>query len=152
MKKYLFTSLFIVAFLVSCGKNDSLTNTDLLTKGPWILTTSTYSPPYPTNIGTIVDYYAVMPAYIRDDLFYYYSSGTYVNMEGASKYSPNNPDVWEMGVWSFNDSETKLYKGIIDYVNEYEILKLDGSQLQTRMYFADSLSNIYSITETYAHP
>ena len=152
MKKLAVSLIIIITLVISCGKDDSLTKTDLLTQAPWILKSSIYSPPYPTDYGSIADGYSILPDYIKDDLFYYYPSGTYANMEGDSKYSPNDPDVWEVGVWTFNDDETKLYKGIIDYLNEYEILNLSGSELKTRLYFADSLNNIYSVTETYGHP
>ncbi len=147
------SSLIIGLFLLyACGKEDAMTKTDFLTQSPWILTASTFEPPLPTDDGVIVNWYAVMPDCIRDDIFYYYASGVYTNSEGASRCSPNDAEIWEVGVWTFNKDETRLYKGIIDYINEYEILKLDGSELQLRYTFSDTLDNFYSNTETYKHP
>jgi hypothetical protein len=151
MKKIISSFVLILLLILSCGKEDSLTKTDLLTQSPWILSASVYSPPLPTEQGSLVNKYAVLPEYIRDDLFYYYPSGTYVNAEGATKYSPYDPDVWELGVWTFNEDESKLYKGIIDYIYEFEILELNGSDLQLRYYFSDSL-DVYSLTESFKHP
>jgi hypothetical protein len=142
--------LLFVTF--SCGKEDALSKTDLLTQAPWILKASVYDPSYPTEQGSIVNRYAILPNYIKDDLFYYYPSGTYANMEGETKLSVYDYDVWEVGVWAFNQDETKLYKGIIYYMDEYEILKLDGSELQLKLMIYDTLDNAYSLTETFKHP
>jgi hypothetical protein len=136
----------------SCGKEDALTKTDLLTQSPWIMTASIFNPPLQTEDGVIVNWYAMMPDCLRDDLFFYYSSGIYVNSEGSSSCNISDADIWEMGVWTFNEDETKIYKGIIDYLNEYEIIKLDGNEMQLRYAFTDSLDNIYYNTETYQHP
>jgi hypothetical protein len=145
----LILSLFAI---FSCGKDDALSKTDLLTQSPWILTSSIFDPPLQTDEGSIVNWYAIMPDCLRDDIYYYYPSGVYTCSEGSSRCSPSDADIWEVGVWTFNDDETKLYKGIIDYLNEYEILKLDGNELQLRYYFTDSLENAYYNTETYKHP
>jgi len=150
-KTVVFIIILIFAFY-SCGKEDALTKTDLLTQSPWILTASIFDPPLQTDGGFIVNWYAVMRDCIRDDVFYYYPSGVYTNSEGASRCSPSDAEIWEVGVWTFNEDETKLYKGIIDYLNEYEILKLDGNELQLRYTFSDTLDNFYSNTETYKHP
>ena len=150
-KNIYFLLLFLIA-VTSCGKEESLTKTDLLTQSPWILTSSNYSPPYPTDGGSIVNRYALIPDCYRDDLFYYNPSGTYTNTEGASKCSPSDPDVWELGVWTFNEDESRIYKGIIDYIFEYDIIKLDGNELQLQMLISDSLSNLYTLTDVYKHP
>ncbi|MBN2214968.1 MAG: hypothetical protein JW723_12040 [Bacteroidales bacterium] len=152
MKKTIILVFPALFAIYSCGKEDSLTRTDLLTQSPWILTASTIDPPLPMEEGTIVNWYAIMPDCLRDDIFYYYPSGVYTCSEGSSRCSPSDIDIWELGVWTFNDDQTKLYKGIIDYINEFEILKLDGSELQLRSYFIDSLDNVYYNTETFKHP
>ncbi len=148
----IFAILILVLFCCSCGKEDALTKTDLLTQAPWILTASIFEPPLQTEEGSIVNWYAAMPDCIRDDIFHYYPSGVYTNAEGASRCNPGDAEIWEVGVWTFNEEETKLYKGIIDYLNEYEILRLDGNELQLRYTFSDTLNNFYSNTETYKHP
>ena len=146
------TLIILLFFFYACGKEDALTKTELLTQSPWIMTASIFNPPLQTDEGSIVNWYAAMPDCIRDDIFYYYSSGVYTNSEGVSRCSPGDAEIWEMGVWTFNEDETKLYKGIIDYLNEYEILKLDGSELQLRYTFSDTLDNLYTNTETFKHP
>lgn len=152
MNKSICFLILVMLVLNSCGKEDALTKSDLLTQSPWIMTASIFEPPLPTEGGSIVNWYAAMPDCIRDDIFYYYPSGVYTNSEGASRCSPSDIEIWEVGVWTFNENETKLYKGIIDYINEYEILKLDGNELQLRYTFSDTLDNLYSNTETYNHP
>ncbi|HJX70715.1 MAG TPA: hypothetical protein VJ346_02150 [Bacteroidales bacterium] len=145
--------LILLLFVTySCGKDDALTKTDLITQSPWILTASIFDPPLETEEGSIVNWYSVMSDCLRDDIYYYYPSGVYTCSEGGSRCSPSDADIWEVGVWTFNDTQTKLYKGIIDYLNEYEILKLDGNELQLRYSFADSLNNVYYNTETFRHP
>ena len=152
MNKSVCFLILVMLVLNSCGKEDALTKSDLLTQSPWIMTASIFEPPLQTEDGSIVNWYAAMPDCIKDDIFYYYPSGVYTNSEGASRCSPSDAEIWEVGVWTFNEEETKLYKGIIDYINEYEILKLDGNELQLRYTFSDTLDNLYSNTETYNHP
>ncbi|MBN2613270.1 MAG: hypothetical protein JXB00_17080 [Bacteroidales bacterium] len=152
MKKYIATAFFTLLFFASCGKEDSLTKSELISKSPWILSASSYSPPYPTEYGLIVDGYAALPEYLKDDLYYYQSSGIYTHKEGATSYTPYDYDVWEVGIWAFSDDETMLYKGVATYLNEYEILTLNGSELQLRYYIYDTLDNIYTVTDTYIHP
>jgi hypothetical protein len=152
MKKILSFLIVLIFAFYSCTKEDALTKTDLLTQSPWILTASVFEPPLQTDEGSIVNWYAVLNDCVRDDIYYYYSSGVYTNSEGASRCGPSDAEIWEVGVWTFNEDETKLYKGIIDYINEYEILKLDGNELQLRITFTDTLDNLYTNTETYMHP
>ena len=152
MKTSIFSLIILIFVFNSCGKEDALSKTDLLTQSPWILTASSFNPPLQTEDGSIVNWYAMMQDCLRDDIFYYYPSGVYTNSEGASSCSPYDADIWELGVWTFNEDETKLYKGIIDYLNEYEILKLDGNELQLRYAFIDTLDNVYYNTETFKHP
>ena|GEM_PF-3744658 len=152
MNKFISFLIILMFVFYSCGKEDALTMTDLLTQSPWILTASSFNPPLQSEDGSIVNWYAVMKDCLRDDIFYYYPSGVYVNSEGTSSCSPSDADIWEVGVWTFNEDETKLYKGIIDFLNEYKILKLDGNELQLRYTFIDTLDNVYYNTETFKHP
>ena len=152
MNKSISFLIILMFVFFSCGKEEALTKTDLLTQSSWIITASTFDPPLQTDEGSIVNWYALMQDCIRDDIFYYYPSGVYVNSEGASSCNPFDADIWEAGVWTFNDDETRLYKGIIDFLNEYEIVKLDGNELQLRNVFIDTLDNLYYHTETFRHP
>lgn len=149
------TNVILILLLLitySCSKDDALTKTDLLTQSPWVMTSSIFDPPLQTEEGSIVNWFTVMPDCLRDDIYYYYPSGVYSCSEGSSRCNPSDADIWEVGVWTFNDDETKLYKGIIDYLNEYAIVKLDGNELQLRYTFADTLNNVYYNTETFKHP
>lgn len=152
MKKFSIAFLLIISLFFSCGKEESLTKTELFTKAPWMLTSSRFDPPLPTQSGSIVNRMAGWAECELDDLYYYLPSGTYKITEGPTKCGESDYDVLDIGIWAFNEQETKLYTGIFDYLNEYDILQLDGNELKLRLFFADTLSNVYSLTETFKHP
>ncbi|MFO7656812.1 MAG: hypothetical protein R6W78_07075 [Bacteroidales bacterium] len=152
MKKYSILVFLALLFFVSCGKEESLSKTDLLTHKPWLLVSSIYNPPMPQEGGSIVNRIANWPECYKDDLYYYTSGGTYRLTEGATQCSEFDYGVLEVGVWAFNEDESKLYKGIFELLDEFDIVKLDGNELQLRLILADTLQNVYTLTETFRHP
>ncbi len=150
-KNILLVSAFIL-LLFSCKKDENYSTTDLLTRQPWILTASTYNPPVETPYGTVVDRYADMPDFYKDDLWVLNPSGTYSKNEGASKYSPNDVDVWEMGVWELSQDEQYFYTWFLFDYTEYKILNLSESEMQVSYLFMYDTISVHTITDTYRHP
>ena len=153
MKKLvIFLTAAIIISLFSCKKDEVLSKTELLCRSPWILSASTINPPFVYEGGTIVDWYtgALLPCE-KDDVWYFDKCGTFKVDEGDSKCDGNDPEVYQLGIWAFDDHEEYLYTGIFDLLNEYNILNLSENELQmSHVLWYDSISS-YTITETFIH-
>ena len=153
MKKFILSILALTLVLIfACKKDEELTKTDLLCAQPWILTSSTFSPPYPIEgIGAIADYYAYLSPCRKDDIWSFKKNGDYTREDGVSKCNATDPTVYDFGTWIFNSDETVLTTNNGYYFTEYSILELNKQALQVRTMIIDTLDNIYNWTESYAH-
>jgi hypothetical protein len=153
MKKLILSILALTLILIfACKKDEELTKTDLLCSQPWILTSSTFSPPYPIeDFGAIADYYAILAPCRKDDIWSFKKNGDYTLEDGVSKCDPLDPTVLDFGTWIFNSDETVLTTNNGIYFTEYSILELTKQTLQVRTMIVDTLQNVYNWTESYAH-
>jgi len=113
MKKL--TLYFLAAALVtvaSCKKDDDnnnnngnnnpgpqLTKKEMLTAKPWKATGLT--------VGG-ADFWSLVDACERDNIFTFKTDGVYIEDEGATKCDSGDPQVVVTSTWSFIDNETKL--------------------------------------------
>lgn len=153
MKRFVvfITACLLVSFY-SCKKDDDPTNTELLCSQPWMLSASTFDPPFHiTDFGAITDYYAILAPCRKDDIWSFKTNGDYTIEDGASKCNPLDPTVLEFGSWVFNTDETVITTSTTYYYTEYTILELSSQTLQVRSTLIDTLDNVYYWTETYNH-
>jgi hypothetical protein len=68
--------------------------------GDWKLTALTAS-----NASTQNDVYDDLPACITDNIFRFTSSGTFTEVEGATKCDPGDPDTADEGTWMIQGAE-----------------------------------------------
>lgn len=151
-KKVLFLIL-LTTLTFSCKKEKDLTKTEIITQKPWKITAHTISPPidYP-GFGVISDFYALYYDCMKDDIWVFKPAGTYTMEEGATKCSPTDPTVWDMGTWSFNSDETVLTtSSSITGLSEYDLIKLTTSVMELQYQLIDSVGNIYTVNQHYAH-
>ena len=154
MKKLIvFLVLINIIGLSSCKKDEDLSNTELLCRAPWVLSASTFNPPYFfEDVGSISDYYAALAPCQKDDIWSFDENGTYTKEDGANKCDQTDPSVLENGRWTLSSDGTSLViEPFYIYWAEYEILELTKSTLKTLYVFSDTLDNIYNWTETYTH-
>jgi len=98
-----------------------------------------------------VDWYAAMYPCEKDDIWHFNECGTYIIDEGTNKCSESANEVYELGIWAFDDHEEYLYTGILEYLNEYAIISLNKNELiMSHISWYDTISS-YTFTETYTH-
>jgi hypothetical protein len=153
MKKLvLFVTVINIVFLFSCKKEEELSNTELLCRAPWILSASVIDPPYfIEGLGSITDYYALLSPCYKDNLWNFSENGKYTFEDGPTKCDVLDPAILDYGDWSFNSAETVIIVDNGYYIIEYNIIELTKQTLQVSSMIADTLSNIYTWTETYTH-
>jgi len=153
MKKFvIFLIIVNIISFFSCKKDEVLSKTELLCHSPWILSASTINPPFVYEGGTIVDWYsgALLPCE-KDDVWYFNKSGTFKIDEGDNKCDENDYEIYQLGIWAFDDNEEYLYTGFLIYLNEYTILTLNEIELKvSHIWWYDSIT-YYTITETFIH-
>ncbi len=152
MKKILlFLTIVNVIGFTSCKKDEVLTKTELLCRDSWILSASVINPAYFfEEIGAITDYYAILPACAKDDLWIFKENGNFTLENGATKCDPSYPTFLAYGTWAFNSDETVIITDWGSYMVEYDVLELSKEILKIESIIYDSLNN-YTWTETYTH-
>ncbi len=154
MKKFVvFIAALTLMSIFACKKDDDLTRTDLLCSGPWRLNESTFNPPFPHEGGSIVDRYLLaLPSCAKDDIWIFNKSGTYKIDEGTSKCDNSDYELYQVGIWGFDDTEEYLYKAHLFFYDEYQILNLNQTELQVSWIWQPDTISIYNIIDTYIHP
>jgi hypothetical protein len=156
MKYLQIAIVLLLTLFFSCKKDESKSNTDLLTQKGWVATSIKYNPSYPVTLNDgstvfIADLFDVLNTCATDDLLQFYPTGNYTQFN--RDICSNEPDVY-LGNWTFNTKETKLYYGIVDYIFDYDIVSLTNSELilKTTITAGDSLSSqVYTETSTFKH-
>lgn len=124
IKKISLATLVICLLLVSCSKKskDSTptptpeTKTQLLTDKNWKVTALTVNPgiDFSGNGALITDYYAYAIAIGNtcqlDNILNFNINGNYTDYEGATLCDPQDPQLYDTGTWSFQNSETTLIR------------------------------------------
>lgn len=155
MKKIIYLFMMTSLTVVSCKKDESYSTIELLTRSPWIITSSVIDPPLVLGDATIYDEYTLWSDCIKDDLWTLNSGGTFFKNEGETKCDPNYYDVWDMGMWALSQDEKSLYEYMmlnsVDFI-EYEIIQLSTSEMQLKYYFYSDSVTVHSVTRTYKHP
>lgn len=164
MKKHflLSVSLIIVLFTVSCSKDSgggstvtpTASKSDLLTKPIWKLTGWTLDPALPFTSGgpAIANWYAQLDNCGKDDIYKFNTTGNYAFEEGATKCSPNDPTIWESGLWKFNTTSTVIIMtetapGTDSY--EFKLSELTAAKLVLIREFKSG-NIVYTSTQTFA--
>jgi len=122
IKKITLATLVVGLIMVSCTKKSNSptptpteTKTQLLTGKNWKMTAATFNPGYDNGTGTLItDEYAFEMAnggecYL-DNISNFNTDGTYTENEGATLCDPQDPQLVDTGIWSFQNSETTLIK------------------------------------------
>ncbi len=154
MKKLIIFLIIVnIIGLSSCKKDEVLSKTELLCRSSWVLTGSTFTPGiFFEGYGLITDYFAILAECRKDDIWDFNENGNYTLEDGAKKCDPLDPSVFDYGTWAFNSNETVIIiTSNIYYTSEFNILELTEQTLRVSSMLVDSLSNIYTWTETYAH-
>ena len=140
-----YLSVFLMVATNSCKKEDKVepppSKTDILTAGTgqWKMSAYTLTPPYDLDgDGTPdTDAYATFEACEKDNYFVFKKDGALETNEGATKCSPNDPQI-EMGTWSFSNNETEItIDGILCTIQE-----LTSSKLRVKTPIATSIADI----------
>ena len=148
MQTRIFLPLWLSALLMiagnSCKKEDKVgppSKTDILTAGTgqWKISVYTLAPPYDLDgDGTPdSDAYATFEPCRKDNYFVFKKDGTLETNEGASKLSPNDPQI-EKSTWSFSNNETEI---TIDEIL-CTIQELTSSKLRVKAPIANSIGDI----------
>lgn len=155
MKKLIiFLTIINIISLSSCKKDEDLTQTQLLCRASWILSASVINPAYFfEDVGAITDYYAVLPTCIRDDLWIFKENESYSLEEGATRCDPSDPKIFDHGTWASSLDFTTIVLTSNMYYNsvEYDILELTEQTLTIERIIYDTLSNIFTWTQTFTH-
>lgn len=155
MKKFvIFLTIAIIISLFSCKKDEDLSKTELLSRAPWILTASTFNPGILfEGYGLITDYFAILSDCRKDDLWDFSENGNYTLEDGETKCDPLDPSIFDYGTWAFNSDETVviLTSNVYNGSTEYNILELTEQTFKVSSMLVDTLSNVYTWTETYTH-
>jgi hypothetical protein len=161
MKSIFIPLIFLMIFTFSCKKDNSKTNTDRLTASGWVATSIKYNPPFPyvadtssSSIIYIADLFDVLSDCAKDDVIKFEPSGNYI-IDSKVKCQ-NESDIYELGNWSFNSTETKLFYGILSTYYDYDIISLTDTELKISRSFNTHDSNnqitgSYTETTTYKH-
>lgn len=150
MKKFILFALCAVSFFTQCKKEDVLTPSELLAKGPWKVVSIVVSPGIDDGTGKIItDIFSKFENCEKDDLFIYKADGSYSFEEGATKCDPADAQIWETGKWSIS-ADGKLLtitpKGESPTPNAIE--KLDANTCQFSI-TQDMIENGKTITRKY---
>lgn len=128
------------------------TKKDMLVGNNWVLIGYSISPAIDfdgdgTQENNLIPYF---DACNLDDFIDMKSDNTYTNEEGPSKCDPNDPQVYETGVWGFNSDETIVIftpaGGAGAY--EYNISSLTSAQWVATDTFVDN-GVTYTVTLTF---
>ena len=143
IKKISLATLVICLLLVSCSKKskDSTptptpeTKTQLLTGKNWKVTALTVNPGLDFGTGALItDYYAYAiangEACSLDNILNFNINGNYTVYEGATLCDPADPQLYDSGTWSFQNSETTL----IQDGQESTIVTLNSTTLKLKDY------------------
>jgi len=124
--------LTAIAILSSCKKDKVLSQTELLTKQPWKLTSFIQKN---LSTGAEQDNYAPMSACYKDDNFVYKPDMSFEGNAGTTKCSNTDPQVFQTGSWSFKNNETILETVITNgqsagSVFEYSVTSITTTELR----------------------
>ena len=123
--------------MVSCTKKSNSptpteTKTQLLTGKNWKMTAQTCNPGIVISGTLITDIYAFLisngSACFLDNISNFYTDGTYTVNEGATLCDPQDPQLNNTGIWSFQNSETTLIQDGIAYT----IVTLNSTTLKLK--------------------
>jgi hypothetical protein len=153
MKIFRLALVLSVILLYSCEKEKDPTKSEILAQKPWKLTSSTINPPLNIpEIGIISDYYAFLPPCKKDDIWVFKTNGSFTFEEGDTKCDELSPTVYDMGNWTLNSDETVLsLTSLNSGMSEYDIVELTSSVMKLRFQLVDTLSNVYTVNESYGH-
>jgi Lipocalin-like domain len=135
--KIRFALLAVFAFLLlacnsSTGNDDDAkggSKTDMLVGKNWKMTSMVLDPGYNINGVTVTDYFAQLPACLKDGTTKFVATGTYADDEGPSKCASSDPQTIQ-GTWVFNPSETVLtMKDEGEPSESYDLVTLTSSSL-----------------------
>ena len=143
IKKITLATLVVGLIMVSCTKKSNSptptpteTKTQLLTGKNWKITAHTFNPGFDLMGYLITDFYAYNiasgGACSLDNIYNFYTDGTSTVNEGATLCDPQDPQLVDAGIWSFQNSETTLIQGGIAYT----IVTLNSTTLKLK-YFED---------------
>ncbi len=124
-------SILIVlsVFATSCQKEK--TKTELLTEKSWLVTAITVNPGIPTGAVPITDLFAQYEPCIKDNLLTFAADKKYSEAEGATKCNPSDPQMVEIGTWSFDAGETILTKVSSDTIKTtFNLAELNATTLK----------------------
>lgn len=130
---------------------------DILTEqGDWIISTSFIDPPVAFGDGQVTDYLSLTPNCRKDNLIGFANFGglgTYTITEGASKCDPNDPNTYEVGLWTVNSDSTAFYiTPNSEATQEWEIKKISDQEfiIEGEGDFQND-GVIRTLTKTYIH-
>ncbi len=95
--------LSAIVILSSCKKEEAPSQTELLTKQPWKLTSFIQKK---LSTGAEQDNFAPMSDCYKDDNFVYKPDMSFEGNAGAIKCNNTDPQVFQSGSWSFKNNET----------------------------------------------
>lgn len=99
--------LFAAVLLFGCSKSDpdvQKSRTDLIVNKKWVMTGFSGR----VGSGPIIDQYASVPSYEKDDYLVYKPDLTFTANEGATKQFPTDPDIIDVGRWRLTNGDTYL--------------------------------------------
>jgi hypothetical protein len=148
------TAMLVASFFVlsssKCKKDDPIVKTkaELITAAAWKITkvearTSTAAP--------WVDYTSFLQACDKDNPTVIRSNATYEVNEGATKCSPTDPQIIEVGTWVFENNEARIkftetgsapYGADIELLNETNLILTESEVVSgTTTYFRTTLAH-----------
>jgi hypothetical protein len=118
----LYVAILTSVFFASCDKPITVSNTELITGGKWVLTK------YEKQTGTAAwqDLFPAMDACDKDDTTVFKPSGFYDIIGGTIKCDPLEPRVLDTEAWSFTANETKIF--FDGYTNPFTIENLGATR------------------------
>ncbi len=130
MKNLFFCSLCFFFLLVSCSKDNDISNAELIVND-WRITARTVDPPIAFGGTMVSDLYAQAESCYKDDIISFKSDGKYTVEEGLTKCDDSDPQVSEVGTWQLNSDETILVLTDSDSdVTEINIVKMSKNSIE----------------------
>lgn len=144
--------IIAITTTLSCKKDNEeapvKTKTELLTTGPWKLTSYTSTPAYDWygNGVFATNILAALNPCEADGFDTYKTNGTVEINEGALKCDPADPQTF-MASWQFTNNESKI---MYDGFDEYELVELTETTMRLQQTFVENGVS-YTHYETYEH-
>ena len=129
MKAINILSVFLVFILISlsCKKNVTKTNAQLLTQENWKLTNQRQK----IITDSWIDDYSTIQDCRKDNVLQYATDYTYSVDEGITKCSSSDPQIIITGSWYFQNNDSELVVNAATSATQiFRIMKLDETTLQ----------------------